>query len=221
MKKFFVKENMLNTIVFSSVLLMTIIKSVINVESLKSLTFVLSLLLLLWSIANTIISILEKINDMMTENLESLEESISFETADDFCKKYLNKTSKYETGFSFLQKCTKSIFNRVKFPNEGLNSIIALYWQYAYERKKIRLIRRILIYFSCFFMILLLTYLFVASDINGIFKIENYDLTIWTLIIVLFEFLIKEPFTKAVIAIEKKKCAKRKSLLLLEKANNE
>lgn len=220
MKEFFVKENMLNSIVFTSVLLMATIKSILNFESLKSLTFILSVLLLLWSITNTIISILERINDMMTENLSSLEELIGFESAENFCKKHLNKKSDYESAFLFIQKCSKRSFEKAKFSHKNLDSIICLYWQYAYERKRIRIIRRVLIYFSCFLMILLLTYLFVASDINEFFKIKNYDLTIWTLIIVLFEFLIKEPFTKAIIVFVKKRCAKRKSDLVAVEEDN-
>ena len=220
MKKFFVKENMLNSIVFTSVLLMATIKSILSFESLKLLTFALSILLLLWSITNTIISILERINDMMTENLSSLEDSLGYETAEDFCKKYLNKESDHENAFLFIQKCSKKLFEKAEIPNENLNSLICLYWQYAYKRNRIRIIRRVLIYFSCFLMILLLTYLFVASDINEFFKIKNYDLTIWTLIIVLFEFLIKEPFTKAIIVFVKKRCAKRKSDLVAAKEDN-
>lgn len=220
MKKFFVKENMLNSIVFTSVLLMAIIKSILNFESLKLLTFTLSILLLLWSITNTIISILERINDMMTENLSSLEDLLGYETAEDFCKKNLNKKSDYENPFLYIQKYSKKMLKKAKIPHESPNSIICLYWQYAYERNRIRIIRRALIYFSCFLMILLLTYLFVASDINGYFKISNYDLTIWTLIIVLFEFLIKEPITKAIIAVEMKKCSKRKSVLVAVEEDN-
>lgn len=200
MVHFFKKENMLNTIFFSALLIMVIVKTIVNSESIKEITFVISILLLAWSTININISVLERINDELTSELEIMEEHSKRYV--DLCKVFPEKIQKRLSSASpyfVLQHCSKNEIETLNFRCDKDKNAITEYWQYAKRRQNIRKTRRGFIILSCVVMVFILAYLFLANDINPYLPISNYDFTIWSLIIVFFEFTIKKPITETLV----------------------
>lgn len=209
MNVFFRKENMLNTIFFSALLIMVIAKTILNSESLKEITFIISILLLVWSIINIVVSVMEEINDDLTENIKCIEGYIDYSSlSETFAERHMNGNV-----FYLIQNSTKEDIKKINFSDSEVKNDVREYWQFANKRKFIRKLRKIFIFLSCIDLILMISYLFLANDINKYLPISNYDLTIWTLLLVFFEFMIKRPLTNSIISVIIKKI---KTIKILE-----
>lgn len=199
MNTFFRKENMLNTIFFSALFIMVVVKTIVNSESIKEITFVISILLLVWSIISIVISVLEEINDVLTEELTHIEKRYTIDDLDKMYSEKIIKQYKREGVFCILQKCSENEIDDFHFCDDYDKRRITKYWQFAKKRRKIRELRKIFVFILCVVLVIILAYLFLVNEINKYLPIANYDLTIWSLIIVFFEFTIKKPFTEAVV----------------------
>lgn len=205
-KNYFCKENAFNSIVFLSILIMTIIKSFIAKEELLQISSILALPIFVLSTIDIVVSALERINDSQTQSmLFQIEYCLSNYEIDLYEIENIN-IHNFNTIFEnmFSDDDNPEDHNIEWIKNEVTN------YRFTYEsRKVIRTIRKVFLSLFYLDIIVILVFLFTASNVMPMIDDLNFNtLTIWSFIIILFEILLKEPLIKMSYSFIDKKTKK-------------
>ena len=192
MERFFSKTNAFNVVFFTAIFVMVIIKSILNPQELAIISPILALLIFVLSLLNLIVSITESLITSQTEEMKSLECY--------FRKDFDNISDLNLFDFQLADKLTlQRVLKKAQtmnFPSHTISDI-AQYWFTAKSRFQYRKMRRKFLWAYYFFILLILIYLFIASDLQLFlldFKVGDY--TLWSFVIILFEITIKAALTK-------------------------
>lgn len=178
-------------ILFTSILIMALYQFFFNGEYVSQITSFLGLLIFVLSLLNMIVSVLEglignydNVISFMDEEFEELIPGYDVNMSDDiaYCKK-------------------KNLYKEMnKYLDIGLVDILFLkYWFLCNYRRKIRKIRRVVLYFYFATITAILVFLFLSHEILPHIKNFNFgDWTILSFVIILFEILIKDEIAEGV-----------------------
>ena len=189
----FIKKNIFTSVMFGAVFLFVLFESIFYNNNLSGIAFIISIPIFILSLIKVIIDILEDINDKITTYLKNME---------------------HQSGYSYsltwedltqIRSCSDSTLNNVIeniISNEPdlshLKEDAFKYYHSRKHRKTIRSCRRffLYIYYAMLMLVLLLlllhTELYHLLSYSPIFSSINMDLfTLWSLIIILFEIMMK------------------------------
>ncbi|MBD5137105.1 MAG: hypothetical protein HDT39_14300 [Lachnospiraceae bacterium] len=201
-ERVFIKKNVFTCVMFGAIFLFITYESFISDTDLSILAFFIAIPTFILSLLKLMVDIFENINDKITNFLKQTEENknIEWKVLDDIrknddnnvieiIKEYLNSHQGYEWIEENLEQYHKA---------RGV-------------RKKVRKMRRAILYFyySIFMFMFLLLLLHTELTItisNGLLGEINLDLfTLWSLIVVLIEIMMKDIFEEIVIFFLNKK----------------
>lgn len=232
--KFFSKYNAFNAVLFGSVFLLALVRTFIFKDDMMIIANVLGVLTFIFSLINGIVNMLDEIIKFEDEQLEYEKDYITIEDEDcesedededckrwelwyNFHEKYFSKKMKIED----LRECLVS-----DCISEDNISVIINGCAIRNKMRIHRKIRRIFLYGYYFIVMLMLLYLFLASDLNPYLKEFSLgEWTLWSFVIILFEILLKDSISDAIASnqINKIEKIKEKNLkeILKKKKNKE
>lgn len=205
-KRVFIKKNIFTSVMFGAVFLFALLESVFYSHNLLGIVLLISIPIFILSLIKIIIDISEYINDKITSFLSDVEHNLTCN--DDFSREYLNQ----------INKCNDNTYkdtieNIISYkPNlNPLKDDLLNYYLSSKYRKNIRSFRRLFlyIYYAMLMIVLLLlllhTELYNLLSNNPFFSSINMDLfTLWSLIILLFEIMMKNIVEDIILVIIKK-----------------
>lgn len=192
-ERVFVKKNIFTSVMFGAVFLFALFQSIFYDNNLSVIAFIISIPIFTLSLIKIIIDILEDINDKITAFLRNFEQRTS--GIDDFSTEYLNQ----------IRSCDDATLNDIieniistKPTLDSLKDDLFDYFHSIKKRKTIRFCRRFFLYIYYTMLMLVLLLLLLHTELYNflincpIFSSINIDLfTLWSLIIILFEIMIK------------------------------
>ena len=188
-KYIFNKENAFNFVIFFSILIISVYNILFNQEHAHIISPLLGILILFLSISEMLASTFEKIIDMITSDLEKDEYQITILDEDIIYKARIVKED-----FNALKKLLNNYCVEDK--------LIYKYWNSLKTRNILRKIRRLFKYIYYLIFIALFVFLILSHEISP--YIEHLNLGDWTIlsfVIILFEILIKNPFSEFIYTI--------------------
>ena len=192
-ERVFIKKNIFTSVMFGAVFLFVLFESIFYGHNLSGIAFLISIPIFILSLIKIIIDISEDINDKITSFLSNVENYPTY--YDDFSWEYLEQ----------IRGCNDTTFKdtieNIIFDKPNLNHLkddLFNYYQSRKYRKTIRSYRRffLYIYYALLMIVLLLlllhTELYHLLSNSPFFSSINMDLfTLWSLIILLFEIMMK------------------------------
>lgn len=151
------------------------------------------------SIIKLIVDILEDVNDKITSFLQSIENDYDYQILIDI------RNCKENVDILIENYCKES-----EVDDWGKKRLFQ-YQKARKQRTKIRIVRRIFLYIYYSIFMLLLVLLLLHSELSTIYNAEifkNIDLnlfTIWSVIIILLEIMMKDILEKLVVIFLEKK----------------
>lgn len=215
MRCFFRSYNAFNSVFFLSVCIFAIIKTFIFKENLYEISLVLGILTFLLSIINSIVYVLDKIISSKHEDMVDLFYRSEEEDEEEFID--LN----YYSEMTYEQIADDFIKNQ--FPDYTKNRIV----KYRYLSRTIKpqkTARYIFLLIYYFLISLIMAYLFLETELSqylsGI-KIEDFALL--SFVIILFEILLRDSVSDALVENQYNKISKvvSEDLLIIEGLEND
>ena len=197
-EKIFVKKNVFTCVMFGAIFLFVLYESIARDTDLSMLAFFIAIPTFILSLIKLIVDIAEDINDKITAFLQSTEnygnDMIDWEI--------LNSIRENKDG-NINELVEQYCANKTEY--EWVKDTLIQYHKARVSRERVRKIRRFFLYIYYSVFMLLFVLLLLHSELSvicmsGIFK--NIDLnifTIWSLIIVLLEILMKGIFEDLMI----------------------
>lgn len=199
-KKIFSKQNILPFLTFGSILISTIVFSFEKIDSIDLVTGILSIIIFFMSIVQSVVAVMEDINDALTNKLIS------------------DENDKGEIRKIGIRKIRDADDNQLKeiIIQSGIDKDYVIKGFYTYKksleiRKGIRFWRRIMLFifyiiFMLMFVVLILHYEIILMFNNlGVNNINDGIITLWTLVIFVFEIIMKDKFKMIIREIFAKK----------------
>ena len=189
----FIKKNISTSVMFGAVFLFVLIESIFYKNNLSGIAFIISIPIFILSLIKIIIDILEDINDKITSFLSNVEKYPTY--YDDFSWEDLEQ----------IEVCSDTTFKdtieniiSTKPTLDYLKDDLFNYYHSRKCRETIRSYRRFFLYIYytllmiVLFLLLLHTELYNLLSNSPFFSSINMDLfTLWSLIILLFEIMMK------------------------------
>lgn len=199
----FSKRNIFTCVMFGAIFLFVLIESICFKTNLSAIAFIIAGPVFILSLLKIATDILEDINDKETNYLR-VSESDHFIFSDDTVNKIRNCDDQT------INDTIKALIDKEK---DGLHVKEALthYYKIFKSRCLVRKVRRCLLYFYYATFLLVFVLLLLHTEItvflsNTLFSSLNTDLlSVWTLIIILFEIMMKPIFEKWLTCPIKKK----------------
>ena len=205
-KRVFIKKNIFTSVMFGAVFLFALLESVFYSHNLLGIVLLISIPIFILSLIKIIIDISEDINDKITSFLSDVEDNLT--CYDDFSWEYLNQINKCN------DNTYKDTIENIISDKPNLNPLkydLLDYYRSSKYRKNVRSCRRLFlyIYYAMLMIVLLLlllhTELYNLLSNNSFFSSINMDLfTLWSLIILLFEIMMKNIVEDIILVIIKK-----------------
>lgn len=200
----FTKRNIFTCVMFGAIFLFVLIESICFKTNLSAIAFIIAVPVFILSLLKIATDILEDINDKETNYL-IVSERNHFIFSD------------YDTA-SKIRNCDDQTVNDIikTLTDKNQDSLyvkesLSYYYKIFKSRCRVRKVRRCLLYFYyatflLVFVLLLLHMEITAFLSNTLFSSLNTDLlSVWTLIIILFEIMMKPIFEKWLTCLIKKK----------------
>ena len=192
-EKIFVKKNVFTCVMFGAIFLFVLYESIAKNTDLSMLAFFIGISTFLLSLINLIVDFAEDINDKITAFLQSVE-NYSNNLIDWEILSHIRENDGGDINTLVEQYCDSDS------TNECVKETLIQYHKARISRKRARKIRRFFLYiyygvFMILFVLLLLHSELAEICMSGVF--ENIDLnlfTIWSLIIILLEIMMKSIF---------------------------
>lgn len=189
----FIKKNIFTSVMFGAVFLFVLFESISYNNNLSGIAFIISIPVFILSLIKIIIDILEDINDKITKFLSDLEHRPSYDN--DFSWEYLEQ----------IRSCNDTTLNETveriisaKPSLDYLKHDLINYFHSRNQRETIRSCRRFFLYIYYVMLMIVLLLLLLHTELytflsnSPIFSSINMDLfTLWSLIIILFEIMMK------------------------------
>lgn len=188
----FIKKNIFTSVMFGAVFLFVLFESIFYGHNLSGIAFLISIPIFILSLIKIIIDISEDINDKITSFLSNVENYPTY--YDDFSWEYLEQ----------IRGCNDATFKKaidnIISDNPHLDHLKDDLFNYYHSRKyreTIRSCRRFFLYIYYALLMIVLLLLLLHTELyhllsNSLFFSINMDLfTLWSLIILLFEIMMK------------------------------
>ena len=193
------KENVFTCVTFGALFLFVISESVINPDNLATTAFLIAVSVFLLSLFKLFADVAEDINDRLTNYLRTFGQYRGYDGL-----KLRSLREAPESGVeAILEDMTAELKDSIRQKDE-LQSYRAAYLARASARK----IRRALLYVYYFVFMLLFALLLLHSELtpfleqSGLLVSVNINLlTLWSLVVVLFEVMMKGMFEKTIAAL--------------------
>lgn len=198
-----VKKNVFTCIMFGAIFLFVLVESIFELEALSIIAFIIAVPLFFLSIIQLIINVLERINDKITSFLSGIEDQ-DIPTYDDLDR---------------IRDSNKSTINDViqdicqEYPdNEYICDDLNHYFNARKTRSSIRTARRVMLYIYYSLCMVILLLLLLHTEVYAFFKNTEQNISIntdsfevWSLVIILFEIMMKDIVEDIIICIISKK----------------
>lgn len=192
-ERVFIKKNIFTSVMFGAVFLFVLFESIFYRDNLSGIAFLISIPIFILSLIKIIIDISEDINDKITSFLSNVENYPTY--YDDFSWEYLEQIN------ACSDNTFKDTIENIISDKPNLNHLkddLFNYYQSRKHRETIRSCRRffLYIYYTLLMIVLLLlllhTELYHLLSNSPFFSSINMNLfTLWSLIILLFEIMMK------------------------------
>lgn len=189
----FIKKNIFPSVMFGAVFLFVLFESIFYKNNLSGIAFIISIPIFILSLIKIIIDLLEDINDKITAFLSNFEESTSYNN--DFSSEDLAQIISCDD--TTLTGIVENIILTKPTLDSSKDDLLD-YFHSRKHRETIRSCRRFFIYIYYVILIIVLLLLLLHTELyhllsnNPIFSSINIDLfTLWSLIIILFEIMMK------------------------------
>lgn len=192
-ERVFIKKNIFTSVMFGAVFLFVLFESIFYKHNLSGIAFLISIPIFILSLIKIIIDILEDINDKITSFLSNVENYSTY--YNDFSWEYLEQ----------IRGCNDTTFKdtieNIISDKPNLNHLkddLFNYYHSRKYRKAIRSYRRFFLYIYYALLMIVLLLLLLHAELyhllsnSPFFSSINMDLfTLWSLIILLFEIMMK------------------------------
>lgn len=188
----FIKKNIFTSVMFGAVFLFVFFESVFYKSNLSGIAFIISIPIFILSLVQIIIEILEDINDKLTSFLYNLER-YTFNNYDLYHELEQIKTCDAAS--------LNDIIGNIISTRPVLTTLKDKLFNYYYSmrhRETIRSCRRFFLYIYYTILMIVLLLLLLHTELyhflcnSAVFSSINMDLfTLWSLIIILFEIIMK------------------------------
>lgn len=189
----FIKKNIFTSVMFGAVFLFVLFESIFYNNNLSGIAFLISIPVFILSLIKIIIDISEDINDKITSFLNNVENYPTY--YDNFSWEYLEQIR--ECNDTTIKNTIENIISDNPYLKHLKDTLFNYYLSRKY-RESIRSCRRffLYIYYALLMIVLLLlllhTELYHLLSNSPFFSSINMDLfTLWSLIILLFEIMMK------------------------------
>lgn len=201
-EKIFIKKNVFTCVMFGAILLFITYESFISDMDLSILAFFIAIPTFILSLLKLIVDIFENINDKITNFLKQTEESDNIEW------KVLDEIRKNDD--SNVTEVIKKYMS--SHQEQGwIQETLEQYYKARSVRKKIRRMRRFILYLYYFIFMLMFLLLLLHTELSTIIsnrllgKVDMNLFTLWSLIVVLIEIMMKDIFEKVALFFLDKK----------------
>lgn len=194
-----VKRNVFTCIMFGAIFLFILAKSIFQSETLSIIAFLIAGPLFILSIIQLVINVLERINDKITFFLSDIEDQ-EVPSYDDLDRiRDSNKLTKDNIIDDICQE----------HPDKGwVRNDLNDYFNARKTRSSIRIARRVMLYIYYTLCMLILLLLLLHTEVYDFFKNTEQNISIntdlfevWSLVIILFEIMMKEIVEDFIICI--------------------
>ncbi len=193
-ERVFIKQNVFTSVMFGAVFLFILFESRYYQDNLSKIAFIISIPIFILSLIKIGIDISEDINDSITSHLEGYEE-YRFNRVDNYYDtlEQIRKSNEHD-----LEDTIESIVSEK--PDFGCyKKDLFDYYHLRKYREIIRSIRRFCLYIYYALLMIVLTLLLLHSELYQMLdnvkwfaSINMNYLTLWSLIVLLFEIMMKD-----------------------------
>lgn len=194
-----IKENVFTCVMFGAIFLFVLSESIFKSDALSIIAFIIAIPLFVLSLIQLVINVLERINDKITSFLASTENQ-NIPSRKDLTK---IRNCEEATLISVIKDISEAYPNK-----EWISSDLSNYFYARKTRSSIRATRRKMLYvYYAICMIILLLLLLHTEAYTFLQNSEwittiNMDLfEVWSLIIILFEIMMKDIVEDIIICI--------------------
>ncbi len=198
-----VKKNVFTCIMFGAILLFVSVESIFRLEALSILAFIIAIPLFILSIIQLVINVSEQIIDKITSYLSYTESQHMPFDEDLFEIRMSNKS----TVNGIIDNISKMYPDR-----EGTRSDLSNYYNARKTRSSIRAVRRVLLYIYYALCMIILLLLLLHAEVYTLFENAELNMSIntdlfevWSLIIILFEIMMKDIVEDIIVYIISKR----------------
>lgn len=202
-ERVFIKRNVFTCVMFGAIFLFILFESIYSKSNLSVIAFIIAIPIFILSLLKIIIDILEDLNDKITSFLSDFE----------------NRDIPDWEDLDLIRTCSNNnLENQIqiilkKYPDiSWIKDDLRQYYNARKTRNSIRVLRRFILYtyyaiFMLVFVLLLLhTELYNFLSNNKFLTSINMDLfTVWSLIIILLEIMMKDIFEDMISYLFEKK----------------
>ena len=192
-ERVFIRKNIFTTVMFGAVFLFVLFESIFYRHNLSGIAFLKSVPIFILSLIKIIIDILEDINDKITSFLRNIENYPTYNP--DFSWEYLEQIRECKD-ITFKETIENIISDKPHL--DYLKDNLFNYYHSRKYRKTIRSCRRFFLYIYYALLMIVLLLLLLHTEVyrflnnSPFFSSINMDLfTLWSLIILLFEIMMK------------------------------
>lgn len=192
-ERVFIRKNIFTTVMFGAVFLFVLFESIFYRHNLSGIAFLISVPIFILSLIKIIIDILEDINDKITSFLRNIENYPTYNP--DFSWEYLEQIRECKD-ITFKETIENIISDKPHL--DYLKDNLFNYYYSRKYRKTIRSCRRFFLYIYYALLMIVLLLLLLHTEVyhflnnSPFFSSINMDLfTLWSLIILLFEIMMK------------------------------
>ena len=192
-ERVFIRKNIFTTVMFGAVFLFVLFESIFYRHNLSGIAFLISVPIFILSLIKIIIDILEDINDKITSFLRNIENYPTYNP--DFSWEYLEQIRECKD-ITFKETIENIISDKPHL--DYLKDNLFNYYHSRKYRKTIRSCRRFFLYIYYALLMIVLLLLLLHTEVyhflnnSPFFSSINMDLfTLWSLIILLFEIMMK------------------------------
>lgn len=192
-ERVFIRKNIFTTVMFGAVFLFVLFESIFYRHNLSGIAFLISIPIFILSLIKIIIDILEDINNKITSFLSNIE-NYPIDNPD-FLWEYLEQIRECND-ITFRDTIENIISNKPHL--DYLKDNLFNYYHSRKYRKTIRSCRRFFLYIYYALLMIVLLLLLLHTEVyrflnnSPFFSSINMDLfTLWSLIILLFEIMMK------------------------------